>query len=231
MIDKLQKILDKSVFKNSDFADIRLEKGHGTLITIQNGRPEQINYETEIGVGIRALIDGGWGFVSLVGSNIEEIEKSLQKAIKIAAVTSKRIKEKGVMLEDYVVEGKYEAQFKIDPRDISIEEKYKVVEELEKITREHSEQIVSTNASIRQWFQKETIINTLGTKVESEYGNLNIACMATSRECDVMQNVYPAQGTTSGWEEIPKINIPDEGPTLAQSAAALLQAETPPSGK
>lgn len=231
MLDKIKQILEKHSFKTGDFADIRLQKGYGTLITIQNGRPEQINYEKEIGVGIRALIDGGWGFVSVVSFDLTEIEEALQKAIKIARATAKKTTEKGMMIEDFAVVGKHKVNYKKNPRDISIEQKYEVVQEYEKVTREYSDKIVSTNASMKEWFQKETIVNTLGTKVETEYGNLNLACMATSREGDTMQNVYSAMGTTNGWEEVEKLNVTEDGLQLAKRAIELLKAKKPPSGK
>ena len=231
MIDKVQKILEKFNFKKGDFADIRIEKGYGTSITIQNGRPEQISHDSDIGVGIRALIDGGWGFVSLVGNDLEQIEKALQKAIKIAQVTSTKCKEKGLITDEYVFEGSYVVKFDKDPRDIPLEQKYKIVEEFEKTTRTYSDKIVSTNASMKNWFQKEIIVNSLGTKIQSEYSNLNILCMATSREGDTMQNVYTSKGTTAGWEEIEKFNTTDQGEALAKRAVMLLNAEKPPSGK
>ena len=231
MIEKLERILNEISLKKGDFVDIRLQKGHGILVTIQNGRPEQINYELEMGVGIRALIDGGWGFVSVVGFNLEEIKEAVNRTLKLAKSTAKKTKEKGVMPEDYVFEGKHQAKFIKDPRNVSIEEKYAIVEEYEKATREYSDRIVSTNASMREWFQKELIVNNLGTKVESEYGNINIACMATSRDCDVMQNVYTAMGTTNGWEEIEKLNVTESGLKLAKRSVELLTAKKPPSGK
>jgi TldD protein len=231
MIDKLEKIIGGISLKKGDFIDIRLQKGHGVLITIQNGRPEQINYEIEKGVGVRALIDGGWGFVSLVGFSIDEIKDAVNKTIKIAKSTAKKTKEKGMMPEKYVFEGKHCAKFIKDPRNISIEEKYAIVEEYEKSTREYSDRIVSTNASMKEWIQKEIIVNNLGTKVETEYGNLNVACMATSRDGDIMQNVYTAKGTTNGWEEIEKLNVTEKGITLAKKAVELLTAKKPPSGK
>ncbi|MHA1125236.1 MAG: TldD/PmbA family protein [Candidatus Heimdallarchaeota archaeon] len=231
MIDVCIKILDKFELKKGDFADIRFQKGFGSQLAIQNGRPEKVNYEYDEGVGIRALIDGGWGFVSIVGSKPDEIEKALQKAIKIAKATSKRVKEKGVMPEEFCVEGKYIAEYEIDPREIPLETKFKIVQDFEKSTREYSERIVSTNASLGHWYQKETIVNTLGTKVESEFGSLNIACMATSREGDIMQNVYTANGTTLGWEEFKKLDVKEMGRDLAKRAVDLLTAKKPPSGK
>ena len=231
MIDKAQKILEKVSFNKGDFADIRIQKGYGSSITIQNGRPEQINYDKDMGVGIRALIDGGWGFVSIVGFNVDEIEKALSKAMKIAQATAAKTKEKGIMPEEFVFEGTYEVKFDKDPRDISIEEKYTIVEEFEKITRTFSDKIVSTNASMKNWFQKEIIVNSLGTKVINEYSNLNILCMATSREGDTMQNVYTSMGTTNGWEEIEKYDVVKKGTELGKRAVKLLEAQKPPSGK
>ncbi|HUU78908.1 MAG TPA: TldD/PmbA family protein [candidate division Zixibacteria bacterium] len=231
MIDKVQHILEKVDFKKGDFADIRVQKGYGTSITIQNGRPEQINFDKDMGVGIRALINGGWGFVSMVGFDVIEIEKALKKAIKIAETTAKKIENKGVMPEEYSVQGTYEVKFKIDPRNIAIEDKYTLVEEFEKTTRTYSDKIVSTNASLKNWFQKELIVNTLGTKVINEYGNLNILCMATSREGDIMQNVYTSEGTTNGWEEMEKYDVVNKGVELGERAVKLLKAQKPPSGK
>jgi len=231
MMDKTQKILEKFTFKKGDFADIRIEKGKGISIAIQNGRPEQISYDHDIGVGVRALIDGGWGFVSIVGTELDEIEKALVKAIKIAKATAIKSKEKGMITEDHVVEGSYKVKYKNDPRDVPLEQKYEIVEEFERTARTYSDKIVKTNASIKNWFQKEIIVNSLGTKVYTEYSNLNILCMATAREGDTMQNVYFLKGTTSGWEEIERLDITQKGVELAERALLLLNAEKPPSGK
>jgi TldD protein len=231
MLDKLEAILEEVTLKKGDFADIRLFEGYGSTIVIRNGRPEQIHHENDLGVGIRALINGGWGFVSIVGKKKGEIRKALQKAIKIAGATAKRTKEPGVMPDDYATEGSYQVKYKNDPRNVPLETKYHIVEQFEKSTREYSSQIVATNAAFKQYFQREFIVNTLGTKVTSEYGNLNIACMATAREGDVMQNVYTAKGTTNGWEEIKKFNEIEQGIKLAKRAVELLHAQKPPSGK
>ncbi|MFW9922095.1 MAG: TldD/PmbA family protein [Candidatus Thorarchaeota archaeon] len=231
MLDKAQQILEKFPLKKGDFADIRIQKGFGTSIAIQNGRPEQINFENDVGVGIRVLVDGGWAFISIAGIDFEKIEIGLKKAIRIAEATAKRTKEKGKITDEYVFSGKHEVHFKKNPADIPIEQKYEVVAEFEKAARTYSDKIVSTNASMKNWFQKEIILNSLGTKVENEYGNLNIMCMATSREGDVMQNVYTSEGTTFGWEEIEKIDVTQRGLELGERAIRLLNANKPPSGK
>jgi len=231
VIDKLEALIDKVALKKGDFIDIRLERGEGLAVTIQNGRPEQIKYQIEEGVGIRALIDGGWGFISIIGNQIQDIKKGLQKAMKMAAATAQKTTEKGAMPEEFVFEGIHKAKFREDPRDISLEEKYAVIAEFERVTRDYSERIVATNAALREWFQTELVVNSLGTKVSTDYGTVNISCIATSREGETMQNVYTAKGTTSGWEEIRNYNVTEKGEELAKRAVALLQAEKPPSGK
>lgn len=227
----MEKTLNKFDLGKGDFADIRVYEGYGTLIAIQNNRPDKIHHGKEIGVGIRALIDGGWGFVSIAGKEPKRIEEALDRAIRIATITSERIKEKGKMPEDYAVEGKHKVKYKIDPRNIPLDAKYNIVKEFERVTREYSERIVSTHASLKQWFQREMIVNSLGTKVETEYGNLNISCMATSREGETMQNVYTAKGTTNGWEELKKYHVTEQGTKLAERAVKLLHARKPPSGR
>ena len=231
MIDKLEKLLDKVRLNRGDFIDIRWEQGEGLATTIQNRRPEQITFQAEEGVGIRALIDGGWGFVSVIGSKEHKIEKGIEMAMKIAAATAKKTKEKGVIPEEYVFEGSHKMKFREDPRDISIEEKYAVIENFERVTREYSEKIVATNATFREWFQTEIVVNSLGTRVSNEYSNINLSCMATSREGDNMQNVYTAKGTTNGWEEIRKYHTTEKGEELAKRAVELLKAQKPPSGR
>ncbi|MEA2070874.1 MAG: TldD/PmbA family protein [Asgard group archaeon] len=231
MIDFCRKILDDQIFSRGNFADIRLYTGYGLNISIQNGRPEKTRYEKDCGVAIRALINGSWGFVAEASHNKEVIANGLQKAIKIANAMSSKIKDKGQMPEEYCVKGKHKKSYKIDPRNIPIDIKYGLVEEFEKVTRKYSPKIVSTSASLQEWFQKEIIINTLGTKVENEYSNLNIACSATSRDGDLMQNVYAANGTSDGWEIFKKYNVVEKGEKLAKRAVKLLSAEKPPSGK
>jgi TldD protein len=231
MMDKIQEIMNDISFSKGEFMDIRFYKGTGTLISLHNGRPSKIHCGDEIGVGIRSLIDGGWGFVSIVGNDKNRIEKAAIKARKIARATSKKVKEKGMIPEEFVFEGTHNVSLEIDPRDITLETKYNVIESLEKVTRTYSDRIVSTSASFKEWFQTECIVNNLGTAVQVEKNSLNLACMATARKGDLMQNVYLAHGSSNGWEDIKNYDIITKGEDLAKRAIKLLNAEKPPSGK
>ena len=49
---------------SADYIEVRLEESQSTNITYRGKRLEEINRTSSCGGNVRALVRGGWGFVS-----------------------------------------------------------------------------------------------------------------------------------------------------------------------
>jgi len=74
--------------KNSaDYVEIRAEKKETTTIHFQGANLEKINCSQQIGGNVRALVKGGWGFVSF--NRFDDLEEKVREAIEVASLIGK----------------------------------------------------------------------------------------------------------------------------------------------
>ena len=68
--------------RNADYIEARLEESQSSHITYRGRELESIGRTTAIGGNVRALVKGGWGFVSF--NNLSELRGSVELAVKQA---------------------------------------------------------------------------------------------------------------------------------------------------
>jgi len=223
-----EKVINRFSLKKEDFLDIRFFIGEGTTITIRNAASEQMSSEFDIGVGLRALVNGAWGFSTCKGFSQSELYKAMKAAIKVAKAVSGV--EKNFVPEGYIFEGEEPLKIKVDPREIALEEKVKVAVELEKNIAQEGSQVKVSSATISDMVQREVIINSLGTRVDVSNCYVRLSGGATVREGSLIQNVSESVGTSRGWETFMDLNPSEMGTKIGKRGIALLSALTPPGG-
>ena len=56
--------LDTAVSRGATYAEVRVLDTRQRYISTKNGRPSQVRDTQSVGLGIRVIVDGGWGFAS-----------------------------------------------------------------------------------------------------------------------------------------------------------------------
>ena len=67
---------------NADYIEARLEESQSSYITYRGRELESIGRATAIGGNVRALVKGGWGFVSF--NSLDTLQNSVELAVKQA---------------------------------------------------------------------------------------------------------------------------------------------------
>lgn len=223
--------IEKISLKSGEFADIRGFKSNDLNFSIKKGEMEQTLSQKLYGAGIRVLANGAWGFVSTTELDEKSLVVALKKAYNLAYSTGERVKRKIVTDTEKYFTGKHLLKPDIDPRDYSIEEKYKIITRAEKSLREYDTQIVKSVAGWEESIQREVIVNSNGTDVTTDYGIFRLALDATSRRANVIQNVADRVGSSSGIKKIINTDIENLSEALGKRAVTLLDAEPAPKGR
>src|SRR4030042_1966509 len=84
MQDKLANILKGH---NADYIEVRLEESQSTRLIYRGARLEEIGRTSSIGGNVRALVKGGWGFVSF--NNLDGLEDKVKLAVAQARLVGK----------------------------------------------------------------------------------------------------------------------------------------------
>lgn len=67
---------------NADYIEVRIERSWSTRIVYRGGRLEEVGRTAATGGNVRALVRGGWGFVSF--NNLEELKEKIRLAVEQA---------------------------------------------------------------------------------------------------------------------------------------------------
>src|SRR5579884_2521476 len=79
-----QRALDTATQRGGRYADIRVENVRSERIEARNGVVATLSDSTSRGYGIRALVDGAWGFAASSDLSDAGIDEAAARAVEIA---------------------------------------------------------------------------------------------------------------------------------------------------
>jgi TldD protein len=232
MQDLLARILSDSSALGAEFAEIRVVARQRTSVGVQDGRADKLAAASSQGAGVRALVDGAWGFAPTNSLAEADLRACLRDAVSLARAASARVLERARVREVDPVEVCVATKARTDPRDVPLETKVAKAFELEQAGKAvDPERIVNTKVNYSDSVTVETVANTLGTFVEQTITRCGVSSSITAQEGDVRQNAGKHRHASAGYELIEAIEPVDLTVEAANKALRLLKADLPPAGK
>ncbi len=193
---KIKKILEKS---NSEFAEIHIENKKVTSFSLSNSQIEQLETKEVLRGNIRVLKNGQWGFVSF--NDISLLETYIKMAEEQANTISLYIKEKRKVLPFKPVKAHYRTEFKINPLDVSLEEKYGLAMKYDSILKKHKR---LQNRKIFYADREEKLYygNTEGSLITQDKIFTGILIYAVAKDGNNIQTASESFGGYKGYEVV-----------------------------
>ena len=214
-----------------EFADIRYEQRSFLSIQIVNGSIRSINNALKNGISIRVLKDGAWGYTSTTNLSREQLKKSIEHAVTLAKISSEKLStKKKLELPVKSITKKVSADMKINPADISLEEKIKYLLELDDIQRKYDARIINSNVRYTESLLRVQLVNTSGSLLEWEEPRISLVFVTFAKENEKLQYAYHPITGSAGYELVNQLDPSDVGIIAARDAVNLLSAKKPPSG-
>jgi len=208
----------------ADYLEIRIEENQTTKVEFVGKELENIGNTTKIGGNVRALVNGGWGFVSF--NNIDQIDTYVELAVKEATLvgnTKSQFAQTKVVVDSKVIgRGK-------NPRDISLEEKHTLCQNYNSIIQNFSPLIQTSRVTYRDSYTKKYLLNSEGTDVFQEKTFTGISLSAIAKDGINVQSVHKSFGDYRGYETVESLEPKAE--EVAKVAVDLLRAECVKGGK
>lgn len=208
--------------KNVDFYDVRVVDATTTSILIDNGNVEEISVNYTRGGGIRALSGGSWGFTSADGYFDER--KALNAASELAvSMNSRNPREKVDLKPVGNPTLKDLPRIRLDPRDVSTEEKVDLLKEMSK--RAKLDGISSTSAVYSESAVKVSYNSIDGLDCEYELIRSGFAISAVASENGVYQAGRESKFGVKGYEIFDETNALELATNAANTALDLIHAK------
>ncbi len=204
-----------------DYMEIRLEDSSNTVINVKNSKVDSLNTDFIYGGNVRTLYQGGWGFV--VFKDIKEIEDSIKKAISQSKLVANSLDNKqSFWTTKKPVEFISKLTFVNDPREVSLEEKVKLLKHYTSLIDNFDERIVTSNAIYKEKYINTIFANSEGSFINQEKADVNLILKATAVENNNAQSAVLSDGTCSDFNIF--YGLDDQIKEKCQLALELLKA-------
>ncbi len=231
MREMLEEVLQHARDLGAQFADLRVAEGSGTGISVQDGVADRVTTGHAAGAGIRVLVDGAWGFAPTNSVTREELLRCVEDAVSMARTASPNVTDPGMVAAIEPVEDSTAGDFRIDPREVPLQDRVSAIYELEKLAREHDPRIVNTVANYRDSAGSAITANTVGTYLERSAVRCGVNVHVTAQEGEVRQTASKNRSNALGYELMADLDPEDFSLRAARQAVGLLAARRAPAGK
>ena len=205
-------------------ADVRIERLRGQDLTLRNGRLERLNDAVTVGLAVRVIVDGTWGFSSCPDVTVDDAVRLARVAVDVAR-TSRPLNTEPVELADEPVHDDvtWVSAYDVDPFAVDPAEKVALLAEWSHRLLA-SDDVDHVDVTLQQALDGKFYADTAGTTTTQQRVRLQPRLTATRIDpgggFETMRTL--AQPAGRGWEYLTGDHYDWQG-ELAQLPALLAE--------
>ncbi|NPV52341.1 MAG: TldD/PmbA family protein [Firmicutes bacterium] len=211
----------------ADYAEIRIEERQTTRIAFRGRTLEEIGTSVTLGGSARALVRGGWGFVSFDG--VDGLKERVGLAVSQARLATAGDGHVSRLSPVEPVIDSVKAGLIKDPRYIPLSVKKRLLEEYNEIILGSGPRIQTSSILYVETFTRKYFANTEGTYVDQESSDIGMNITAIARDGDNVQQCFLPAGGTTGFQTVEGHH--EKVKDIASRAVEMLDADPVKAGE
>ena len=228
MWDLCSSALHTAKLRGATYADARVMHLRQRDLTTKNGEVGTLAQSESIGIGVRVLAEGAWGFASTNRLTKEGVAACAAEAVKIAKASALAKRSDVVMVPEDAYVDSWQSPFRKDPFEIPLEAQLELLLKADaEMRREKGVTLTETDLQFRKidtWFA-----SSIGSKIHQRKVISGCGMVATSYQGDEIQkrsypNSFGGQHALQGYELVEEMDLVKHAPRVAQEAVALHSA-------
>ncbi len=201
---------------DADYIEARLEESQTSHIAYRGKGLDSIGRATAAGGNVRALVKGGWGFVSF--NSFDELPRRVELAVKQARLAGS---EASKLAAAEPVVDVVPAKADGDPVDIPLAEKKRVLDEYNEVIWSTPE-IQTSVIGYGDGRKKTIFLNSSGSYIEQERADITLRLTAIAARDGEVQQAGLSVGSRGDFSSVRSLHQPVE--RTARHAVELLSA-------
>jgi len=201
---------------NADYIEAHLEESQSSHITYRGRELESIGRTTAIGGNIRAMVRGGWGFVSF--NNLDELPSKVELAVNQARLVGN---EESKLAATEPVVDIVPAKIDTNPVAIPLIEKKQLLDEYNDVIW-HTPKLQTSVIGYGDSHKKTIFVNSSDSYIEQERADITLRLTAVATEGNKVQQTGLSIGSLGNFKAI--TNLYQQVEQMAQHAVELLSA-------
>ena len=233
----LEAAIDEARALGASFADARLSETEELRLYAVSGRPVDERLEGNAGIGVRALLDGAWGFASIPLAGEDDGRRVARLAVAGARAAADNIRNPRGRVDlppCPPASGAYQTEVEIDPFAVDPSERERVVEQALRAALAEAG-VVHAQAGINAKRQHRYFANSEGSRNEQHFVETGGMVLCNAAGHGIVQrrsfpNSFHGNTGAAGWEYVLGLDLPSQASRVGAEAVALLTAPTVSSG-
>src|ERR1700751_2096148 len=228
MYDLATAALDTAKIRGASYADVRVMHLRQRDLTTKNGQVGTLSQSESIGLGIRVLANGAWGFASTDRLTREGVAACAAQAVSIAKASALAKRGDVVMAPENAYVDSWQSPFRKDPFEIPLETQLDLLLEADaEMRRVKGVTLTETDMQFRKidiWFA-----SSIGSRIHQRKVIFGCGIVAPSfKETEIQKSSYPnsfgGQYQLAGYELIESLELLKHAPRVAEESVALHSA-------
>jgi TldD protein len=227
--------LDAAAQRGATYADVRVIAQRNRALTTKNGKVGSALDTESVGMNVRVIADGAWGFAASAELGRGAVEKTAAAAVAIARASA-RVKREDVRLApEKPAVAEWGTPYKIDPFSVSVGQNIELLLKIDTELRAVSGiTLAETNLNFNreeQWFLSSEGADIHQTKLSTGAGYAAYAFAGNEIQKRSYPNSFGGQWQNKGYELIQELDLVGNARRVAEEAVALHKADQCPEGK
>ena len=227
--------LDAAMRAGVTYADVRVIESRERELATKNGRPSQVSGAQSLGLGVRVLVDGCWGFAATDHLTAEGIESAASLAVEIGRASALSKKHDVALAPEGKYEVVWESPCVLDPFTVSVEQQLALLEAVDKELRRNPG-VTLAQTSLVFHRTRQLFVSSIGSVIDQTRTMSGAGFEAYSfRDDEIQKRSYPnsfgGQHQLKGYELIHQLKLLDNASRIADEAVALHSADQCPEGR
>ncbi|MDP3630744.1 MAG: TldD/PmbA family protein [Actinomycetota bacterium] len=220
--------LDAAALAGASYADARVVLTTEERISVRTGRVEAVERSESLGIGVRVIADGAWGFASTSSLTDDAIAACARQAVAIARASSLTAAAPIRLAPVGVFDDVWRGACEIDPFSVPLEDKLALLVAADEGLR--TQDVVTVTSASLSFVKVEKVFGSSeGSLIEQSYVESSAGIVAYALgDGEMLPRSYPnshgGQAVQGGWEAILALDIVGNAPRVAAEAAALVSA-------
>lgn len=215
------------------YADARVVETRDQHCATKNGAVEAVVEAESVGIGIRVLVDGAWGFASTHDLSRRGVEQAARQAVAIARASASALKTPVVLAPTPAVKDRWASPCLVDPFTVSVEAKIGLLLRVDQALRRHKG-VTLARGAISCTKTKKFFMNSDGSEIEQLLIQTGAGYSASAfKNGDLQIRSYPTsfggQHQLRGYELIEELALVENADRIAEEVIRLHRATLCPS--
>jgi len=229
--EHVQRALDTAVARGAGYADARVVDLVVEGLVVKNGAVEALTRRESRGIGVRALVDGAWGFAGTADLTVAAIDHAAAETVAIARASASVPGRRADLGPAVTSRGSYHTPVARDAFAVPLDEKIDLLLAADREMRAVPG-VTTTTGQLLWQRERKTFGNSEGALVEQELFETGCGIGATAVGHGEVQNrSYPnsfRHQTTRGFEFVTGLDLPGNARRVGEEAVSLLTAKQCP---